>query len=387
VRPLSELRVLDLSRLIPGPFATLILADLGAHVDKVEDTGAGDYLRHFPPLVAGEGAAYHVLNRGKRSMVLDLKRPEGQRAFLDLVGSYDVLFEQFRPGVLERLGLGHSTLLERNPRLIVCALTGYGQTGPLAERAGHDLNYLARSGLLGFQGPSGQPPAVPGFQLADVSGGMWSVIAILAALTERAHSGQGRVLDIAMADGVLGFASAALGAALAGAPQSRGDDLLNGGIAPYGTYLSSDGYPMTIAALEPKFWTAFCDGVGIEPDMAALIPGAHQDTLRDRIAAVFRSKSRAQWVIFSQEHDCCVEPVVLPAELTNDAHLSARDLFFELPTTRGAVPQFRTPVTPRDGTFVPPPRAGEHTRDVLRDAGFSDARIDELIQSRVALQS
>jgi crotonobetainyl-CoA:carnitine CoA-transferase CaiB-like acyl-CoA transferase len=386
MRPLSDVRILDLSRLIPGPFATLVLADLGARVDKLEDTGAGDYLRHFPPLVAGESAAYHLLNRGKRSILLDLKRPEGKRAFLDLIASYDVLFEQFRPGVMERLGLGHDALRARNPRLIVCALTGYGQTGPLAERAGHDLNYLARSGLLGFQGPSDQAPAVPGFQLADVSGGLWSVIAILAALAERARTGEGRVLDIAMVDGALGFASAALGAALAGAPPPRGDDLLNGGIAPYGTYTSSDGYPMTIAALEPKFWAAFCAGVGIELDMTALLPGPHQSAMKSRIAEVFRAKSRVEWVAFNQEHDCCVEPVVMPTELTKDAHLTARELFFELPTARGAVPQVRTPITPKSVSFTAPPRAGEHTREVLRDAGFTETRIDELLQARAARQ-
>lgn len=386
MRPLGDVRVLDLSRLIPGPFATLVLADLGARVDKLEDTGAGDYLRHFPPLVAGESAAYQLLNRGKRSLLLDLKHPEGKRAFLDLIPSYDVLFEQFRPGVLERLGLGHDTLRARNPRLIVCALTGYGQTGPLVERAGHDLNYLARSGLLGFQGPSDQAPAVPGFQLADVSGGMWSVIAILAALAERARTGEGRVLDVAMVDGALGFASAALAATLAGAPPTRGDDLLNGGIAAYGTYTSSDGYPMTLAALEPKFWAAFCAGVGIDPDMTALLPGPHQSAMKSRIAAVFRARSRAEWVAFNQEHDCCVEPVVLPTELTSDAHLAARELLFELPTARGAVPQVRTPITPKAGGFTPPPRAGEHTREVLRDAGFTESRIDELLQAHVARQ-
>lgn len=172
--PLSGIKVLDLSRLLPGPLASLVLADLGADVDKVEDTSGGDYLRVMPPH-SGSGAdatssIFLALNRNKRSAVIDLKKPKGKEALLRLARCYDVVLEQFRPGVLDRLGLSHATLLAENPRLVVCALTGYGQTGPLAQRAGHDLNYLARAGVLGFQGPEGAPPTVPGFQLADVSG-------------------------------------------------------------------------------------------------------------------------------------------------------------------------------------------------------------------------
>jgi crotonobetainyl-CoA:carnitine CoA-transferase CaiB-like acyl-CoA transferase len=379
VRPLRDIRILDLSRLIPGPFATLVLADLGARVDKLEDAGAGDYLRHVPPAAGDRSVAYHLLNRGKRSLVLDLKKAEGRDAFLKLAGAYDVLLEQFRPGVLERLGLGHATLRATNPRLIVCSLTGYGQSGPLALRAGHDLNYLARSGLLGFQGPEGAPPTVPGFQLADVSGGMWSVVAILAALAERAQTGEGRVLDIAMTDGVVGFAPLAMSAALMGAAAARGEDTLSGGIAPYMTYVSKDDHPMTLAALEPKFWAAFCTHAGIDVDMSALVPGPHQAELKTRVAAVFRSKTRAEWMAFNAEHDCCVEPVVMPNDLRSDEHLASRSLFFEGSTTSGAVPQIRTPVTPRDIAFAPAPRAGEHSRSVLEDAGFSRDQIDALV--------
>jgi len=384
MRPLQGIRVLDLSRLLPGPFATLVLADLGATVDKIEDTGGGDYLRHMPPHVAGESAAFQLLNRGKRSAVLDLKNPAGRAAMKRLVASYDVLFDQFRPGVLARLGLGHEALRAENPRLIVCALTGYGQTGDLALRAGHDLDYLARAGILGAMGPAGGAPQVPGFQLADISGGMWCVIAILAALAERARTGQGAVLDIAMTDGVLGFNAMAVGAALSGQEVKRGDEPLTGGIAPYNTYLSKDGHPIALAALEPKFWTAFCAGAGIEPDMSALFPGPHQAALKERIAAVFAGKSREEWARFGSAHDCCVEPVLAPSEIARDPHLASRGLFFGLPTPRGEVPQVRTPVTPHDTAFDPPPRMGEHTRAVLRDGGFGEAEIDALIQGGAA---
>jgi len=384
MRPLQGIRVLDLSRLLPGPFATLVLADLGATVDKIEDTAGGDYLRLMPPQIAGESVGFQLLNRGKRSAVLDLKKPEGRVAMKRLVASYDVLFDQFRPGVLARLGLRHEDLRAENPRLIVCALTGYGQTGPLAQRAGHDIDYLARSGILGAQGPAGAAPQVPGFQLADVSGGMWCVIAVQAALAERARTGVGAILDIAMTDGVLGFACMAVGAGLSGLPVQRGDDLLTGALAPYGTYLASDGLPVALGALEPKFWTAFCAGAGIEPDMAALFPGPHQAAIKARLVALFASKTRDEWARFGAAHDCCVEPVLAPAEIAADPHLAARGLFFSLPTPRGDVPQFRTPVTPRDEQFAPPPRLGEHTRAVLRDGGFAEGEIDALVQAGAA---
>src|ERR1700679_3336738 len=249
MRPPQGTRVLDLSRLLPGPFATLVLADLGATVDKIEDTAGGDYLRHMPPQVAGESVGFQLLNRGKRSAVLDLKKPEGRAAMKRLVASYDVLFDQFRPGVLARLGLGHEELRAQNPRLVICALTGYGQTGPLAQRAGHDINYLARAGVLGMHGPADGPPQVPGCQMADIGGGLWCVTAILAALRQRDATGAGCVLDVSMVE-----ASASLGVAgfarLCGGPAPRrGEEPLTGGIALYGTYGTKDGKYVAIGAL------------------------------------------------------------------------------------------------------------------------------------------
>lgn len=384
VRPLQDIRVLDLTRLLPGPFATLVLADLGASVDKIEDAGGGDYLRHMPPMVAGESAAFQLLNRGKRSAVLDLKKPEAKAAFLRIVRGYDVLFEQFRPGVLDRLGLGHDLLRREHPRLVVCALTGYGQTGVLAHRAGHDINYLARGGILGAQGPAGGAPQVPATQLADISGGMWSVISILAALRERDRTGQGCVLDIAMVDGILPFASMAVSAALAGERPRRGDEHLSGGIAAYHTYLSKDGHPISLGALEPKFWMSFCAGVGIEPSMDGLMPGAHQPELKAKLAAVFAGKTRAEWEAFAAERDCCLEPAIDPSEIASDPHLASRSLFFTLDTPRGPIPQVRLPVTPRDITPAPPPKKGEHTRAILGEAGFTDDEIATLLQTGAA---
>jgi crotonobetainyl-CoA:carnitine CoA-transferase CaiB-like acyl-CoA transferase len=374
--PLAGVRVLDLTRLLPGPFASLAMVDLGASVDKVEDTGAGDYLRLTPPLAGDDtSATFLALNRGKRSACLDLKKASARAALLRMVTRYDVLFEQFRPGVLERLGLGHATLRAANPRLVVCALTGYGQDGPMAARAGHDINYLARAGVLGMQGPPGAPPQVPGFQLADFGGGLWSVIGILAALHERARTGVGKVVDVSMVEASMGFALASLGQLFGGHSPERGAEPLTGGLAIYRTYATKDGRYVSLGALEPKFWMAFCAGVGMEVDPMALMPGPHQAALADKLREVFASRTRAEWEAFGRQHDCCLEPVLEPDELRGDEHLRSRGVFFEMDSPWGRIGQLRTPLGERGATYAPPPRQGEHTDAILREAGLDDAAI------------
>jgi alpha-methylacyl-CoA racemase len=382
-RPLAGIRVLDLSRLLPGPFASLVLADLGARVDKIEDPDGGDYLRAMPPLhvltssrtSSGTSTMFLALNRNKRSACLDLKKERGRDALLKLVAQSDVLLEQFRPGVLERLGLGHERLRATNPRLIVCALTGYGQDGPLARSAGHDLNYLARAGVLGMHGPANAPPQVPGFQLADIGGGLWCVAGILAALQRRAATGEGSFVDVSMLESSMAFAFSGFGQLFGGQVPPRGGGPLTGGLALYNTYATRDGRFVALAALEPKFWAAFCAGAGLEVDMGALFPGPHQDTLRETLRALFVSRTRDEWEAFARIHDCCLEPVLEPHELRSDPQLRARGAFFTLDTPEGPIEQLRTPLTDRDAHHTPPPAQGEHTDAILREAGLDDLTI------------
>ena len=383
MRPLQGIRVLDLSRLLPGPLATLVLADLGAVVDKVEDPDLGDYTRVATPQIDGTSALFHALNRGKRSIVLNLKTPAGRETLLRLVGSYDVLVDQFRPGVMDRLGIGHAKLLETNPRLVICALTGYGQTGPFRDRAGHDLNYLGRSGLLGLMGPVNGPPQLPSFQLADVSGGMWSVIGILAALRERDLTGKGSVVDVSMTDSVVPFAAVTLAKLFGGEVPVRGGEYLTGGIAAYNTYLTKDGESVTLGALEPKFLMRFCAGAGIDFDPMAIVPGPHQEAMKATYAAAFASKTRAEWEQFGREHDCCIEPVLRPDELLRDPLLAARGVFVEAEAAGTKFHEFRTPVTPRDLTPPKAPERAEHTSAVRGEGGFSEQEIAALRETRV----
>jgi crotonobetainyl-CoA:carnitine CoA-transferase CaiB-like acyl-CoA transferase len=356
------------------------LADLGAQVDKLEDLAGGDPLRSMPPFVGGQGAMFLALNRGKRSACIDLKRPSGQRAFLQMVQRYDVVLEQFRPNVLERLGLSYAAMRSRNKRLIICALTGYGQSGPLAHRAGHDINFLARAGVLGMESMAGDPQLPPrpfAIQLADVSGGLWSALAILAALRERDVTGHGRLLDVAMVEAAMGFALPTLGRLLAVGPPKPGSDPL-GEVAIYNSYLTRDRKVMTLGALEPKFWAAFCAGVGMTAEARDHVPGPHQTQLREKLRRIFASRTRAEWVAFSREHDCCLEPMLRPSELTSDPQLSQRGVFFELDSHWGKLMQMRTPLTPQGAAHAPPPEYGEHTDDILREAGLASLDIEAM---------
>ncbi len=381
-RPLEGVKVLDLSRLLPAPFATMVLADLGAQVDKLEDPKGGDFARVTPPYAKdGMGVMFHWINRGKRSVVLDLKQPAGREAFLRLLPQYDVIVESNRPDVMERLGLGYDVLAERHPGLVYCALTGYGKDGPLRDRAGHDLNYLARAGVLGMAGPDGGPPAMPPVQMADVGGGLYAVIGILAALAGRAQTGKGRFVDVSMTEAAVSFGVFGYACAFAGLPVDGGKGMLMGAIAPYCTYRTKDGGAVTLGALEPKFWASFCAGTGLENNPMAQMPGPHQAEWKTKVAAIIASRTTAEWATFNEEHDCCLEPVLTPDEATRDPQHVARGLFLEREIGGAPVRMARTPVAPAaEGTA---PRQGEQTEAILREHGFSADEIARLREAGV----
>jgi alpha-methylacyl-CoA racemase len=376
--PLDGIRVLDLSRLLPGGFCSLLLADYGADVLKVEDTGAGDYIRWAPPAYDGveptaASALFLALNRGKRSIRLDLKVREGREVLLRLVREHDVLLESFRPGVMDRLGVGYESLREENPGLVYCAITGYGQEGPDRHRPGHDIDYLARNGLLGLSGERGGPPVPAAGQIADVGGGaLMAAFGILAALHERERSGEGQLVDVSMTRGAQSWLAMVAARFFAdGVVPRRGELELAGGLPCYRTYACADGW-VALGALEPKFWLAFCAGAG-------------RHDLRDRqfdpgvaaeLEAIFAGRTRAEWAAFDAEHGCCLEPVLA----LDEALARSPEAVVEVDQPGAAAPVrlLGPPVglsrTPPDGTRPAPP-LGADTDAVLAALGYDAAAI------------
>jgi alpha-methylacyl-CoA racemase len=393
--PLAGIRVLDLSRLLPGGFCSLLLADFGADVIKVEDTGGGDYLRWWAPHYEGaedsaKSALFLALNRGKRSIRLNLKSAEGREVLLRAAREADVVLESFRPGVLDRLGVGYDALRAVNPGIVYCAITGYGQDGPHRDRSGHDMNYLGLVGLLGLTGDAGGPPVQAAGQIADVGGGsLMAAFGILAALRERERSGEGQLVDVSMADGALSWLAMVAAAYLAdGVVPQRGDLELAGALVCYRPYRCADGW-VTFGALEPKFWQAWCRGVGREDLVDQQFERPGSATHRD-VEAIFAQRTREQWRAFAAEHDCCLEPVLDLDEALASEHVRARNMVTELdqPGAQRPVRLLGVPVklsrTPGDANRLPAPALGEHTADVLSALGYTDEEIGALVQSGAA---
>ena len=393
--PLSDVRVLDLTRLLPGGFCSLLLADLGAEVLKVEDTGMGDYVRWATPKYEGAedsaaGALFLALNRNKRSIRLDLKQDEGRDALLRLAREHDIVLESFRPGVLDRLGVGYENLRQENPALVYCAITGYGQTGPNTQRAGHDMNYLGLNGLLGMTGEPGGRPIQAAGQIADLGGGaLMAAFGILAALHEARRSGEGQLVDVSMTDGALSWLGMEAARYLCdGEVPRRGEQPLAGGLVCYYPYEVSDGW-VTCGALEPKFWQAFCRGIDREDLIAKQFERPGSDAWRE-VAEVFRSRARDEWRVFNDEHDAMIEPVLDLDEALESDLVREREMVAGLdqPGAEQAVRLLGHPVrfgrTPADTNRLPGPALGEHTEEVLRDAGFSDEEVAAMLESGAA---
>ena len=370
-----------------------MLADFGAEVLKIEDTGGGDYLRWAPPYCGDEdkaalgtrSALYLALNRNKRSARIDLKSDAGREAFLRLARSYDVLLESFRPGVLDRLGVGYEKLREENPGIVYCAISGYGQSGSQSQRAGHDINYLGQNGLLALTGAAGGPPISAATQIADIGGGsMMATIGILTALRERDRSGEGQVVDVSMTDGSLSWLVYAAARYFAdGESRRRGADELSGGLICYLPYEAKDGW-VSVGALEPKFWQAFCTGVEredlLERQFEAPGSAAHAE-----MTAIFAARTREEWRRFNDEHDCCIEPISELEEALESDLVREREMVVELDQPEiGKVRQLGVPLkltrTPAAGPG-PAPALGEHTEAALIEAGYSAQEVEELLAS------
>jgi alpha-methylacyl-CoA racemase len=372
--PLSGVRILDLTRLIPGAFATLMLAEMGAEVIKIEDPNGGDPLRTLPPLVAGRGLYDLLLNRGKKSVALDLRRRESAPTLDRLMAVSDVMIESFRPGTAKRLGVAGPAVRARHPRLIHCAITGYGQTGPYAELPGHDLNYVAVSGLLAADRPD--PTVLPRMFIADVGGGaMSAVIGILAALVGRSRTGEGQALDISMHEAALYWIMLPAARELVtGGRDAEGELPTFGEHACYNVYRTKDQELVALGALEPKFWQAFCRATG-RADLSTrqLTDPADQRALIDDVRRVFATRTRAEWLRLFTEHDGCLSPVNGPAEALRDPQIVARGAVVSTSVGRTIRPPFLSQVP----DLQPAPTVGQDTDEVLRALKIHDPVIDD----------
>jgi alpha-methylacyl-CoA racemase len=370
--PLAGIKVVEMAGIGPGPFCAMMLSDMGAEVIRV------DRLAH-----KGSGHRANVLNRGRRSIAVDLKNPDGVAAVQQLIDGADVVIEGFRPGVMERLGLGPDTCLARNPRLIFGRMTGWGQSGPLAPAAGHDINYISIGGALGAMGYSDRPPAPPLNLVGDFGGGaMYLLAGVLAALVERSTSGQGQVIDAAMTDGTASLLSPFYGMMAMGMwTKERMDNRLDGGAHYYGSYACSDGKFISIGSIEPQFYALLLELCEIDdPEFAKQNDKQHWASLRGKLEALFVTQTRDHWCALLEGTDVCFAPVLDLQEAPQHPHNLARQSFVEIDgvTQPAPAPRFsRTPTTVQ----APAAMAGEHSEEILNDWGFAPDEILALQQS------
>ena len=380
--PLQGVRVLDLTRLLPGPMCTLHLADLGADVIKIEDLGAGDY---------ASPAVREQVNRNKRGIRIDLKQPEGAALLLQLCEGADVLVEGFRPGVMARLGLDAATVLARNPRLVYCSISGYGQTGALSQKAGHDLNYCGFAGVADqIATPSGEL-ALSNLPVADLLGGaMPAVMGILAALFDAQRTGQGRHVDVAIADGVLAHAVIPMaGVHTRGRAPTAGADKLTGALPCYGLYATQDERYLAVGAFEHKFWETFCAILGREDLAPHHIPATSELSawVRQEVTAAVAERTFAQWQAVLANADCCVTPVLHLQEAMQLPHFAERGMWVEVETAQGRrMTQMALPVQMSGYQFevrCPAPSKGQHTQEVLSESGLDAATVADWMARKI----
>ena len=383
--PLNHLKILDFTYLLPGPYGTMILADMGADIIKVENGTNPDLMRVVQPEVEGVSAAYAQINRGKKSLALDLKKKDAVKIVHELLEEYDIVIEQFRPGVMSRLGLGYEDLKKINSRIIYCSLTGYGQTGTYASRAGHDINYLALSGLESYSGRKESGPSLSGLQVADVAAGSKNlVIAVLAAFINRMETDTGEYIDISITDSTFAMTAFTAAGVLAGAPEpGREADLLNGGTL-YDYYETADNRYISIGAIEQKFFHQFCDAAGCE-DLKE--NGILNVSAKNRLAEIICAEPLEYWVDLFRGIDACVEPVLGISETMSRPPLSERDMIVAVPSATGSrVMQIGNPIKFSSGECCADMAGvslGYHTGEIMTSLGYSAESIATLKEEGV----
>jgi len=386
--PLRGIRILDLTQLYPGPLATMMLADMGAEVVRLEHPSRPDNIHHLPPFIGKESAAYLTLNRSKRSLALDTAKEEGRKVFFDLVRTADVVVEQFRPGVLDKIGIGYDQAVPFNPRIIYVSITGFGRDGPYRQKAGHDINYISLAGLLS-QVKKGEEMVLPGFQTADVvGGGYMSVIACMAALWHREKTGKGQRVDVSMTDSVMPMITLQL----AHYWGSQGDtEIMNpfdGSFPFYGVYECADGKHVSLGALEQKFWSGFCQ-MADKPEWLSLqfSMGEERRKVREEVAGLFKTKQRNEWLKLAEVHDICLSSIHELGDLEMDPQLQAREMIIETEHEKGLkLKGIGIPIKFSDSKPdkpQPAPIVGQDSIEILKELGYSQKRIEELIGKEI----
>lgn len=383
--PLEGMQVLDLSQMLPGGLCTQILADLGADVIKIENPRGGDGFRDTPPRIGANGSFFHILNRNKKSITLNIKKPAGRDIFLKMAARADIVIENARPGTMKKIGLAYEDLQSLNPKMIYCSLTGFGQTGPYRERPAHDINILAISGILDLLGEKGRPPIVPAIMISGAGGGgINAALGIMAALLRRERTGKGQYLDVSILDGLSPFLALMMSEYFARkeAPV-RGESRLGGGHACYNIYETRDGKFLAIGCLEKKFWEELCRSLKKEDLIDDLMaPLSRQTEMIRELKDIFLQKTREEWVIILGQYDICFSPVNSLSEALEDPQIQHRGLWFQTShPTDGYIPQQAFPVKfsqDQPELRIPPPLLGEHTQEIMKTLGYDESTIEIL---------
>lgn len=389
-KPLDGIKVLDLTRYLPGPFATQILADFGAEIIKVEEPG-GELGRFLPPFIGGYGTRFCSVNRNKKSITINLKTDSGKEIFKRLAAGADIIIEQFRPGVMEKMGLGYNSLKEGNEGLIYCSLTGYGLSGPWFDRAGHDINYLNTAGISALNAGRDGIPVLSSVQIADVAGGsLFAVISILLALFHRSRSGKGQICDIAMMDGALSLLSYSIGEWCGnGSVPEPGRAFLTGGFAMYNTYRCADGRYVGLGAIEGKFWSGFCEKIGRQNYTGSQYDPSKQEEMIDDISGIMLTRTRDEWVKFFEGSDICFTPVLDLDEVSGHEQVAAREMLQKVFNFRGSGNDLVVTGNPVKLSETPCeivlefPETGGDSVKILLGAGYSQEEVDDFISKKI----